>query len=342
MDFNNVSELLNGMVDFYDTHRFSDINLFVYDPFELTNDPDPRLKALADKDKYGEYLGQVTRSWCPAGEQVDHPGQPKINNITVYLRQDNRPAAVWNNIGNISDAYEIFDYRDGYYISAQYSFLMKNELHQNFIYYLQREDGKVKEMISIYGGMICLDGNYANITRTILDYNGDETILVSSNNYRYKKTDSGYVLAEEYDNIKEPDPEDRVVDDQEELCNALQSKIKDTKNLEEIVRSFFEVIATAEPNPEELIEYSAGTYPLSFPGSEPFCVFTLMRQTPDEEDEFYQLVVEVSFDTNEEIPFDSKFSEEGDDMLDFILNSESFKAFKGKRITEIDIRVDQT
>ena len=344
MDFDNISELLNGMIDYYDTHDFRDVNLFVYDSFELNDNPEPRLKSLVDKDKYGEYIGRVTRNWCPAGEPVNQPGVPKVNNITVYLRSDDRPAAVWNRIGRISDAYEIFDYHDGYYTSAQYAFMMQMELHQNFIYYILNDDGKVKEMISIYGGMLCLKGNNVTITRTVVDYNGDETVLVSSNDFHYKKTADGYVLSKESDNtVVATDEEDRVIDDQEELCEALQEKINDRMTLEEIVRTFFDVVAKAKPNPEEMIEYSAGSFPMSFSGTEPMNIFTIMRQTPDEEDEFYQLVVEISFDTNEEIPFDSKWADDdSDDLLAFILNSESFKAFKDKRITDIDIRVDQT
>lgn len=343
MDFHNISELLGGMADFYDTHSIRDLNLFAYDSFELTDDPAPRLKELVDKDKHGEYLGCVLRSWCPAGEPVTHPGQPKINNITVFLRPDNRPAAVWNNIANMTDSYDVFDYHDGYYTDAQYSFLGKSEIHQSFVYYLQNEDGRVKEMISIYGGTLCLNGNYVTITRTVLDYNGDETVLISSTDFRYKKTDDGYVLTDETDITTPPDYGDCVIDDQKELCKKLKKKIKKTMSLEEITRTFFDVIATAEPNPEEMIEYSAGTFPFTYPGMDTMCTFTIMRQTPDGEDEYYQLVMDVYFDTDEKIPFDSKWhDEDDDDLLEFILNSDSFNAFKDKRITKIDIRVDQT
>ena len=343
MDFDNITELLNGMTDYYKTHSINDADLLAYDALELTDDPDPRLKALLDKDKFGEYIGIVTRSWCPAGAPLSYPGMPKVNNITVYMRPDLRPAGVWNNIGNITDSYEIFDYHDGYFTSARFSFLMNQEMHQNFAYYVQNGEGRVEEIISIYGGMISLNGNYVNLTRIVLDYNGDETILVSSNDYRYKKSGDGYVLEESSDNTSERDEDDIVIDDQQELCEELIRKINKDMSLEEITRTFFEVIATAEHNPDEMLEYAAGTFPLSFPGSEPLCVFTLVRQTPDGEDEYYQLAVDITFDTDGDIPYDHMWHEEGDDdLLEFILNSESYKAFKDKRITDIDIRVDQT
>ena len=55
MDFDNVAELVKGMQEYLESHDIRKAGLLEYDAFEVNGDQDPRLKALTDKDRYGEY-----------------------------------------------------------------------------------------------------------------------------------------------------------------------------------------------------------------------------------------------------------------------------------------------
>ena len=341
MDFNNVSELLNGMKEYYDSHDIRNSSLFVYDAYKVDEETDPRIKSLIDKDKYGEYIGRCMRDWLA----TDGPGQPKINDITVYLKPDGHIAGVWNSIGGFSDSYEVFFYRNGYYTGAMYSVIGNFETNNSFTYYIVNDEGKVTEMINIYGGMVALTSQYVTITKTVLDYDGDETIMKSSEDYRYKKTDKGYELFAEEDNMDESfKDEDRVIDNQKALCKKLKKAVKSCSTLEEIVNTFFDIIKTAKENPEEEISYTAGANPFAaFMGSDG-CMFNLMRWTPTEDDEYYQLSLDVVFEELDiKVPYDNMNDVEGADALKKdVLNSESFKALKDKKIRDIVVEVIET
>ena len=341
MDLNNVSDLLNGMKAYYDSHDIRKSDIFQYESLRLNRDPDPRIKILVDKDKYGEHIGRCTRGWLSS----DTPGLPSPNRLTFYLMPDGRLAGVWNCINGMIDAYEIFDYHDGYYTGAMYNIMGSMESHMNFVYYILNGEGKVTEMLSIYGGMVVIDSENVTITRTILDYEGDETILKSSTDYRYKRTGDRFKLVSEIDNTAEPSYEGRVIDNQKELCKELKKAVKKCSTLEELVDTFFDTIKTAEENPEEEVSYTAGTNPYAMfvPGASE-CIFNLMRWTPTEDDEYYQLQLNVIFDLkDEEIPYESMNDVDGVDALrDAVLHSESFNALKDKKIRKVKVELVET
>lgn len=339
MDFNNVTELLNGMKEYYDSHDIRRSDIFQYEELKLGRNPDPRIKELVDKDKYGEYIGRCTRGWL----NTDNSG-PKVNDITVYLMPDGRIAGVWNCINRMIDAYEIFDYHEGYYTGAMYSLMGRMEHHMNFVYYIVNGDGRIIEMFSIYGGMSALNSEYVTITETVIDYEGDETVLKSSRDYKFKKTGEDYELLREHDNTVTHSPEKRVFDNQHGLCRELKKAVKSCNTLEEIVNTFFDVIKTAKENPEEEISYTAGSSPYEALGITSGPLFTLMRWTPSEDDEYYQLQLNVIFDIkDEEIPYDNKNDVEGAEALrESVLNSDSFNALKEKKIKKVTVEVVET
>lgn len=341
MDFNNVYDLLNGMRVYYDSHDIRKSDIFQYESLKLNRNPDPRIKLLIDKDKYGEYIGRCTRGWLSS----DTPGMPSPNRITFYLMPDGRLAGVWNCINGMIDAYEIFDYHDGYYTGAMYSIMGSMENHMNFVYYIVNNEGKVTEMLSIYGGMAVIDSENVTVTRTIIDYEGDETVLKSSTDYRYKRTGDGFKLVKETDNTAEPSYEERVIDDQKDLCKVLKKAVKKCSTLEELVDTFFDTIKTAEENPEVEVSYAAGTNPYAMfvPGGSE-CIFNLMRWTPTEDDEYYQLQLNVTFDLkDEEIPYESMNDVEGVDALwNDVLHSESFNTLKDKKIRKVKVELVET
>jgi hypothetical protein len=210
-----------------------------------------------------------------------------------------------------------------------------------FAYYILSE-GKVSEIIEIFNRPDFSDKE--NIRRIKFDYNGDETILVNETVNVYVINGNEYELTKQvnYDDIEEIEDFDRVIDDQKALCKQLKKKVKSCKTLEDIVNAFFDVISTAEENPEETIEFEAGTYPYSFDMHNPECSFSLMRSTPDEEDEFYQLELTVSFDVkNEKIPYDCIIGDD-DDFRSQVFNSKAYKAFVDKKITNVSVEVYET
>ena len=339
MDFNNVTDLLNGMKDYFDSHDIRKADIFQYEELKLGRKPDPRIQELIDKDKYGEYIGRCARGWINS----DSSG-PKVNDITFYLMPDGRIAGVWNTINRMIDTYEIFDYHKGYFTGAMYSVMGRMEHHMNFVYYIVNGDGKVIEMFSINGGMIALNSEYVTVTETVIDYEGDETVLKSSRDYKFKKNGEDYELMREFDNTVTHSPEKRVFDNQHGLCRELKKAVKECGTLEEVVNAFFDVIKTAKENPEEEVTYTAGTSPYEELGLPSGSLFTLMRWTPTQDDEYYQLQLNVDFDIkNEKIPYDNKNDVEGVDALrESVLNSDSFKALKDKKIKKIKVEVVET
>ena len=69
-----------------------------------------------------------------------------------------------------------------------------------------------------------------------------------------------------------------------------------------------------------------------------------MRWTPSEDDEYYQLQLNVIFDIkDEEIPYDNKNDVEGAEALrESVLNSDSFNALKEKKIKKVTVEVVET
>ncbi len=338
MEFNNVSELLEGMKTYCDSINDRISELFSYDDFKLSKDPDPRLKALVDKDKYGEYLGQVIKSWTDTNDSMN------VNRITVYLRSDDRVAGAWNNIGGMLDSYELFEYHGGYHTGAMCNFMGQAGQCMKFTYYIEDDEGRVVEMLSIYGGMISYDSDTILITRMLLGYDGDETVLKRSVTLKYKRTEDGFKVLDEEDNLAVNDLPDRVIDDQKDLYKTLKKRVKACKTLEDIVETFFDVISEAEENPEEEVSYTAGTYPLNYLPGLDGVMFNLMRWTPTEDDEYYQLQINVTFDIkDEEIPYDNMTDVDGVDALkEAILDSDSFQALKDRKIKKVEVDLVET
>ena len=69
-----------------------------------------------------------------------------------------------------------------------------------------------------------------------------------------------------------------------------------------------------------------------------------MRWTPTEDDEYYQLQLNVRFELDDEkIPYDN-INDENDveGMKDRVLETDSFKALAGKKIKKIEVDLVET
>ncbi|SCW65810.1 hypothetical protein SAMN02910456_02427 [Ruminococcaceae bacterium YRB3002] len=338
MDFNDVEQLVKSKDEYLKTHDLKDCDLFRYDEIKLTRNPEPRISSLTDRDRYGEYLG------CFWHSVSSSPDFMRDNSITFYLRKDDRPAGVWSRLCGMIDNYEIFEYYDGYFTGARYMVMGNNITCMSFAYYVLDGD-RVTEIIELFESQIRPS---VSIKRMKLDYQEGETVLKEASLTVYNCSSGGYekVLEQDLTEAAEErcDDAERVIDDQQDLCDRLTREVDESMDLEEIVEKFFDVVRGAVENPEEELTYTAGTNPFTIPGCKPECLFCLMRWTPAEDDEYYQLQLNVEFDAGDEkIPFDNLTYDAGDgDLRDAVLASGSFKALKDKKILSVNIEVVET
>lgn len=337
MDFGNVNELIDAMNKYYETHDILKLDLSEFDSFEVKEDLDPRLKALTDKDKHGEYLGRYYHSCKESSQDPSVPVK-----ITVYLTPSDRPAAVWSKIGGLVNSYEIFEHHEDYFTGACYMVMgtMVNELH--FTYYVLT-DGRVSRMYSINGGPLA--GGKPVVSEYEFDYDGDTTVLKSAYNVIYEQKDDGsYEIHRKDDLLIPPKREKKIggkaprIDNQSKLAQKLADKVNDSMSLNEIVDAFFEVVSKAKPVPDAELEYYVG--PTMVP-----CQFILTRITPNGSGEYYQLALEVEFDIPEgqKIPDDHMIRDDADESLkEYVLDSEAYKALKNRKVTYVQVYVDET
>ena len=335
MDFGDIGQIIKTAQEYLATHDIYKADLMSCDSTELGKNTDERILKLIGLDKYGEYLG---RYWHTMSSS---PNYQSGNKITFFIRKDGKLGGIWSSIMGMIDTYEVFDHYDGYYVGTRYMSMGSNVSAMFFAYYVTEED-KVKEIIEM--STIGLP-EMANITRIVLEYDGEAATAVSAVNQSYRLSGSGYDLKNENDLLapeEDHDRSSRVIDNQKALCKKLKARVKKCKTLEDYVEAFFEVIETAKENPEEDISYTAGTNPISFPGHENECLFNLMRCTPQEDDEYYQLQMDIKLDVGDEkIPYDIAYDDSGD-LKQKVLGSESFKALKDREILGVDIAVIET
>lgn len=132
-------------------------------------------------------------------------------------------------------------------------------------------------------------------------------------------------------------------DDQQELCKKLEQKISQDMTLDQAIQVFFDVVSEAEPNDEEMLLFEVGCF--RFYGDTEDCLFSLTRQTPSPDDEFYQMHLEVVYDVTDDVRAlsECEWYEEGDDDLqEYVFKSEAYNVLKDKKIKEIKVWVDET
>ena len=124
------------------------------------------------------------------------------------------------------------------------------------------------------------------------------------------------------------------------LLNFLKDNISTDNTVDEIINVFEEMCKT--PVEEDLLLLEYGVY--DFTGEELF-YYDLVRQYPDEEDEYYQLRVSLMFspdEINRELQ-DTLWSDDtSENFFDCIRKSSGYEYAKNHIIKSIDIRIDQT
>ena len=124
------------------------------------------------------------------------------------------------------------------------------------------------------------------------------------------------------------------------LIKYLQTRITDKSSIEDIVNVFEEMCKKSIE--EDMILFETGTY--SFTG-EPMFYFSLVRQFPNCEEEYYQIHVDVLYLPEEENKnFQQATWNENieENIFAYIKKSQEFNYCKIKEITKVDIYVDET
>ena len=124
------------------------------------------------------------------------------------------------------------------------------------------------------------------------------------------------------------------------FLNFLNDKISINNTLDEIIDVFEEM--SKMPIEEDVLLLEYGVY--DFTGEDLF-YFDLVRQYPDDEEEFYQLRVSLMYapDKKNAKLKDTLWSDDTKkNFFDYIRKSSGYKYAKKHQIKSIDIRIDQT
>ncbi len=347
IDFNNAESIDRAAKEFVSSHDLAAVDLSGYRKCHIGDADDiakfPRLKELLTKDKYGEYLGSFYNQLKNEKELDKH------HSVYAYFDDDFRVMAVAISYYSTANfAREFFEYFDNYYVGLMYISTGMSADDSHFMlgrvtYYIC-DEGKVTRMITAHDLSLIKKSRIDNME---LAYKDGETVLVSSIASVYKMLKSGFVLDKQWDMLNPPvassSDSGRKIDNQKKLCKKLEKKIKQDMSLDQAIQAFFDTIAEAKPNDEEMLLYEVGCY--SFNTDSESCQFSLVRQTPSPDDEFYQMHLEIQYDICDEVRSlnECEWHENGDDDLqEYVKNSEAYNVLRDKPIKDISVWVDET
>ena len=126
----------------------------------------------------------------------------------------------------------------------------------------------------------------------------------------------------------------------ENLIQFLKDRITDKTSLDDIVTAFEQMCNI--PIEEDMILFEAGTF--SFTG-EPLFQFSLVRQFPNDDDEFYQIHVNILYTpTSENKVFSEATWDEdlSENIFDYIRKSQVFASCRNKEYIKTEIYLDET
>lgn len=126
----------------------------------------------------------------------------------------------------------------------------------------------------------------------------------------------------------------------EKIAEYLRNRITNKITLKDIVDIFEQ---DCQPmNEDDIILFETGTY--NFTGEELF-YFSLVKKVPAEDDEYYQLHIDILYKPNaENRKFHSAVWDDGleENIFDYIRNSEAFNYAQKDCYIKMDIYVDET
>ena len=127
----------------------------------------------------------------------------------------------------------------------------------------------------------------------------------------------------------------------DKLIHVLKDKITDKISLEEIVNVFEQMCNI--PFEEDMILFETGTF-TTF-RDEPMFQISLVRQFPNEDEEFYQIHVDILYEPDNEnkMMIESIWDEDlSENIFTYIRNSKVFAYAKNKKYSKVKILCDET
>lgn len=123
----------------------------------------------------------------------------------------------------------------------------------------------------------------------------------------------------------------------------LNKEIENKNGLDELILTFEKMCEIPIVEEEEIeILFETGTYSLA---GEPMFNFSLVRQYPNEEEEYCQIHLDIMFKPTDEISSFKQTTwnfELEESIFDYIRKSAEYKALKDKLIVKIDVYMDET
>lgn len=345
IDFNDVSGLLNFYKDFVSSHDLESVDYSGYKQIHIGDEDDmassKHLLELMAKDRYGEYLGRYY------AQLKREKSLEKYNSVYAVFDGDDRLSAIQNWHSKMNYCSEIFEYYDDYYVGLKYV-LVKLSPDSKLIntadltFYIS-DGNRTSQMITVYDLSAI---RKMRVDKTVLQYDNETASVKSSTASFYKQKANKYELEKQVD-LLSPPPETStkkpVYDNQKKLCRKLEKSVRQDMTLEQAVDAFFTVVAEAKPNDEEMLLYEVGCYP--YGSTSKRCFFSLVRQTPARDGEYYQMHLQVIFEAGDDVEklHECEWHEEGDDDLrEVVLKSEAYGVLKGKDIAGIEVWADET
>ena len=126
----------------------------------------------------------------------------------------------------------------------------------------------------------------------------------------------------------------------EDLLKYLQNNLSGNTSLENIVNVFEKMCSM--PIKDDMILFETGTY--SFTGK-PMFYFSLVRQFPNGEDEYYQLHIDVLYNPSDEnkIFQHTVWNEDIDEnIFEYVKNTSAFAFCKNEEYNNFEIYLDET
>lgn len=124
------------------------------------------------------------------------------------------------------------------------------------------------------------------------------------------------------------------------MVNYLQEAINDKTSVNDIVNVFEQ--ASLPMNEEDMVLFETGTY--AFTGDELF-YFSLVKQVPNNDDEYYQIHVDILYKPNRKNRRFKKsvWDDELDESIfDYIRKSKAYKYAQNDDYIKVEIYMDET
>ena len=126
----------------------------------------------------------------------------------------------------------------------------------------------------------------------------------------------------------------------EDLIVFLQKETKDIMSLEKLIMVFEQMCMMSINVDDDLILYEVGTYHF---GDNLVILFSLTRQFPNEDDEYYQIHLDIHYEENDNHINELEWSDSiQGDFFEYVRNSKAFQYFKNQKIISIDVYMDET